>query len=60
MKKSTYCLFFACMMLLIFGGVLAIRYVQTGDILIDQLIGVFAGATLFVGSIVWKKRSSTE
>ncbi|WP_010306288.1 hypothetical protein [Kurthia senegalensis] len=50
----TYLLFFASMMLIIFGGTFLIRYTRTGDVLVDQLLGVFVGIVLLIGSIFWK------
>ncbi len=50
----TYLLFFASMMLIIFGGTFLIRYIRTGDVLVDQLLGIFVGIALLIVSIFWK------
>lgn len=45
----------ATLMSIIFGAILIIQYYQTGDILIDQLIGGVLGIILLVSSFIWKK-----
>lgn len=44
----------AISMIVILGGTAAIRYVRTGELLIDQLIGAGAGVLLLIASLLWR------
>jgi hypothetical protein len=57
--NATYLMRLAALIILIFGGTLVIVYFQTGEVLMDQLIGASIGVVLLIGSLIWRvvKRS---
>ena len=52
--SATYLMRLAGLIILIFGGTLVIVYSQTGEVLMDQLIGASIGVVLLIGSFIWR------
>ena len=42
--------------IVLFGGVLGLKYYQTGEILLDQLLGLIIGVITAVAGWVWIKK----
>ena len=57
MKTNSYFIQLAITMLVIFGGIFIIRYLRTGELLLDQMIGVAVGFFLLLASLIWRKMS---
>ncbi|MCM3575316.1 MULTISPECIES: hypothetical protein [Mesobacillus] len=57
---ANYLIQLAGLIILIFGGTMIIVYSQTGDILIDQLIGTSIGVVLLIASLIWKKVKKSD
>ncbi|MDQ0229028.1 hypothetical protein [Metabacillus malikii] len=55
LKKSSFLIQLAITIMVIFGGIFLIRYVRTGELLIDQLIGFASGGILLVATVGWRK-----
>ncbi|WP_240377039.1 hypothetical protein [Bacillus piscicola] len=55
MKINSYLIQLAITIIAIFGGTFTIRYFNTGELLVDQIIGVSVGALLFIASLIWRK-----
>ena len=60
MKINTYLLHLARTIIVIFGGTFTIVYFRTGDLLIDQIIGVFVGFALLISSLIWRKTNKLK
>lgn len=58
--SATYLMRLAGLIILIFGGTLVIVYSQTGEVLIDQLIGASIGVVLLIGSFIWRMVKRSE
>lgn len=57
MKTNTFFIQFAISILLIFGGTFTIRYFRTGELLVDQIIGITAGLLILIASLIWRIKS---
>ncbi|RFU64018.1 hypothetical protein D0466_10780 [Peribacillus glennii] len=60
MKINVFLNNLACMMILIFGGTLLLRYFRTGELLVDQVIGILIGVILLMASFIWRKKLRRE
>lgn len=60
MKINTFLIQLAISIIIIFYGVFTIRYVKTGEQLLDQLIGASVGVVLLIASLVWRKRNNSQ
>ncbi|WP_226641575.1 hypothetical protein [Mesobacillus subterraneus] len=58
--NATYLMRLAALIILIFGGTLVIVYSQTGEVLMDQLIGGSIGVVLLIGSFIWRMVKRSE
>ncbi|WNF24863.1 hypothetical protein [Mesobacillus jeotgali] len=58
--NATYLMRLAGLIILIFGGTLVIVYSQTGEVLMDQLIGTSIGVVLLIGSFIWRMVKKPE
>lgn len=58
--NATYLMRLAALIILIFGGTLVIVYSQTGEVLMDQLIGASIGVVLLIGSFIWRMVKRSE
>jgi hypothetical protein len=54
MKINSYLLQLAITIIVIFGGTFIIRYIRTGELLLDQIIGASVGVILLITSLIWK------
>ncbi|MBT2641934.1 hypothetical protein J7I80_06840 [Bacillus sp. ISL-41] len=52
--NAKYLIQLAGLIILIFGGTFLIVYSQTGEVLVDQLIGVTIGVVLLIASLIWR------
>ncbi|QFK72403.1 hypothetical protein F7984_14710 [Pradoshia sp. D12] len=57
MSTNTFFIRFSISILLIFGGTFTIRYFRTGELLIDQIMGIAAGLLILIASLVWRNKS---
>ncbi|QFG01161.1 hypothetical protein PB01_09885 [Psychrobacillus glaciei] len=57
MKINSKLIPLAKIVILIFGGTFTLRYFRTGELLIDQIIGLFLGIVLLLSAIVWRKNN---
>ncbi|MFD3449361.1 hypothetical protein ACFDTO_32815 [Microbacteriaceae bacterium 4G12] len=55
MKVNSFLINLAMLMIVIFGGTFILRYVTKGELLLDQMIGVFVGSILLIASFAFKK-----
>ena len=55
MKINTTLLQLAIVIIVIFGGTFTIRYFRTGELLLDQMIGIIVGVVLLISSLIWRK-----
>jgi hypothetical protein len=55
MKINSYLLKLAITVIVIFGGTLIIRYIRTGELLLDQIIGASVGTLLLITSLIWRR-----
>lgn len=55
MKINSYLIQLAITIIVIFGGTFTIRYFRTGELLLDQFIGVIVGAVLLIATLIWRK-----
>lgn len=55
MKINSYFIQLAITIVVIFGGTFIIRYLRTGELLLDQIIGVSVGFILLLASLLWRK-----
>lgn len=64
MKMNHYLLQFSMMLIVLFGGLLLLRWIKDGDIDIMQLIGCGVGVVLFLSTFIWgvwnKRKKSNE
>ncbi|NKE04052.1 hypothetical protein [Mesobacillus selenatarsenatis] len=58
--NATYLMRLAALIILIFGGTLVIVYSQTGEVLMDQVIGTSIGVVLLIGSFIWRMVKRSE
>ena len=58
--NAIYLMRLAALIILIFGGTLVIVYSQTGEVLMDQLIGASIGVVLLIGSFIWRMVKRSE
>ena len=56
MKTNTTLIRLAIIIIVIFGGTFTFRYFKTGELLLDQIIGVSAGVVLLIASLIWRKK----
>ncbi|SMQ78116.1 hypothetical protein SAMN05444673_3249 [Bacillus sp. OV166] len=54
MKINSYLLQLAIIIIVIFGGTFIIRYIRTGELLLDQIIGASVGVILLITSLIWR------
>ncbi len=54
MKTNLFFIQFSISILLIFGGTFTLRYFKTGELLVDQIIGITAGLLILIASLVWR------
>ena len=59
MKTNTTLIRLAIIIIVIFGGTFTFRYFKTGELLLDQIIGVSAGVVLLIASLIWRKINTT-
>lgn len=57
---AKYLIQLAGLIILIFGGTFIIVYSQTGEVLVDQLIGVTIGVVLLIASLIWRKVKKSD
>ncbi|MCL1698158.1 hypothetical protein [Lysinibacillus sp. BPa_S21] len=55
MKINTYLIQLAVTIIVIFGGIFTLRYLRTGEFLLDQIIGASVGIVLLIASLIWRK-----
>ncbi|MFC3039689.1 hypothetical protein ACFOGI_05445 [Virgibacillus xinjiangensis] len=55
MKINAYLIQLGITIIVIFGGTFTIRYFRTGELLLDQTIGVSVGVVLLIASLIWRK-----
>lgn len=55
MMINSYLIQLAITIIVIFGGTFTIRYFRTGELLLDQIIGVSVGFILLIASLIWRK-----
>ncbi|MEE6449174.1 hypothetical protein RAH41_01225 [Gottfriedia acidiceleris] len=55
MKINIYLLQLSILIIFIFGGTFIIHSIRTGELLIDQIIGVFVGMVILLFSLIWRK-----
>ena len=55
MKINTYLIQLAITIIIIFGGTFIIRYFRTGELLIDQIIGISMGLLILTFSLIWRR-----
>ncbi|MGV2941997.1 hypothetical protein AB5I83_20510 [Mesobacillus sp. LC4] len=58
--NATYLMRLAALIILIFGGTLVIVYSQTGEVLMDQVIGTSIGVVLLIASFIWRMVKRAE
>ena len=56
MKTNSYFIQLAMAMLVIFGGIFIVRYLRTGELLLDQMIGAAVGLILLFVSLFLRRR----
>ncbi|HHW38426.1 MAG TPA: hypothetical protein GXX18_14500 [Bacillales bacterium] len=54
MKINSYLIQLAITIIVIFGGTFTIRYFRTGELLLDQIIGVTVGVILLIATLIWR------
>lgn len=52
MKINSSLIQLAIIMITIFGGTFTIRYLRTGELLLDQIIGALVGVILLIASLI--------
>ncbi len=57
MKINTYLVQLGITMIIIFGGTFSIRYFRTGEVLLDQIIGVGVGVVVLILSLLWRSKN---
>lgn len=55
MKKTTYFILYSLIIILVFGGTTFVRYYQTGELLVDQLIVVLIALIALISSLILGK-----
>ena len=55
MGTNSYFIQLAITIVVIFGGTFIIRYLRTGELLLDQIICLAIGVILLFASLVWRK-----
>ncbi|CAM4237804.1 hypothetical protein BAMA_05740 [Bacillus manliponensis] len=55
MKRNAELIKLALLIIIIFGGTFAISYWKTGEILLDQIIGISIGVILLVVALIWRQ-----
>ena len=55
MKINTYLIQLAITIIIMFGFTFIIRSFRTGDLLMDQLIGISVGLLLLIFSLIWRR-----
>ena len=55
MKINSYLLQLAITVIVIFGGTFIFRYIRTGELLLDQIIGASVGVLLLMTSLIWRR-----
>ncbi|OQO98674.1 hypothetical protein BV455_04002 [Parageobacillus caldoxylosilyticus] len=56
MKINSYLIRFAFLIVLIFGGTFTFHYFKTGELLLDQLMGISVGVILLFFLFIWRIR----
>lgn len=54
LKINSYLIQLAITIIVIFGGTFTIRYFRTGELLLDQIIGVTVGVILLIATLIWR------
>lgn len=60
MNINSYLIQLAIMIIAIFGGTFTIRYFRTGELLLDQIIGVSVGVLLLIAALIWRKMNKQK
>lgn len=60
METNKLFLRLAITMIIIFGGVFTIHYFRSGELLIDQFIGLLMGVMILIGSLLWRKKATVK
>ncbi|WP_404469186.1 hypothetical protein [Sutcliffiella horikoshii] len=60
MNINSYLIQLAIMIITIFGGTFTIRYFRTGELLLDQIIGVSVGVLLLIAALIWRKMNKQK
>ncbi len=53
-KINNYFIQLAILIIVIFGGTFVIRYFRTGELLLDQIIGLSMGLLILIFSLIWR------
>ncbi|MBX0358409.1 hypothetical protein [Halobacillus sp. Nhm2S1] len=56
MEINRFFLMFATTMILIFGGVFFLRYLRSGEYLVDHLLGALAGLLILILGLIWRQK----
>ncbi|GEN52358.1 hypothetical protein [Halobacillus faecis] len=56
MEINRFLLMFATTMMLIFGGVFFLRYLQSGEYLVDHLLSALAGLLILILALIWRQK----
>lgn len=59
MKIHSFIMRLALLISIIFGGTFTIRYIKTGELLLDQMLGGILGIVLIIVTIVFGKMKKT-
>ncbi|QUG42166.1 hypothetical protein KD050_02385 [Psychrobacillus sp. INOP01] len=54
MKINTYFIQLAITIIVIFGGAFTFRYLRTGELLLDQMVGASMGIVLLIATLIWR------
>jgi hypothetical protein len=60
MELNSYVIRLSFLIIGIFGGVFLFRYIENGELLFDQLIGVTFGVLLLVVAVIWRRSNQTS
>ncbi|PPA71066.1 hypothetical protein [Jeotgalibacillus proteolyticus] len=55
MDNNGYLILLGSLMVLIFGGTFTLRFFNTGELLIGQMVVLIVGIILLAASIIWRK-----
>lgn len=60
MKTNTTLIRLSIIIIVIFGGTFTLHYFRTGELLLDQIVGVSVGFVLLIASLIWRKIKLTS